>query len=355
MDSYNSILTAMKNKYTELSGNEVPEGSDIDIRMKLLAGEIFDSEMNLDFIKRQMFASTATGSYLDLHAEDRGLSRNKAVKATGEVTFSINNVKDENVTIPQGTIVGTSGDTCVRFVTNQAATIVAGTLYATVPCTAEVAGFEGNVLAQAVDIIVTNVIGVDSVVNNRKITGGSDAESDESLRNRILNTYISVPNGTNAAYYKKLAESVEGVKSANVISCVRGAGTVDVYLGGYNEEVTSSMVAQAQRIINEQRELNVNVLVSAADSVNITLGVEIMIKDGYDFNAVCSALRSAIDSYISSLGVGEDVLESQLGKIVISVDGVYDYYWMSNFNSSYPINNDEFPKLSSVVIEEDTW
>ena len=72
MDSYENILSGMKEKYTELSGNEIPEGSDIDIRMKVLAGEIFENEVSLDFIKRQMFASTATGEYLDKHAEDRG-------------------------------------------------------------------------------------------------------------------------------------------------------------------------------------------------------------------------------------------------------------------------------------------
>ena len=69
MDSYESILSGMKEKYTELSGKEIPEGSDIDIRMKVLAGEIFNNEVNLDYIKRQMFASTATGEYLDLHGK----------------------------------------------------------------------------------------------------------------------------------------------------------------------------------------------------------------------------------------------------------------------------------------------
>ncbi len=355
MDSYMSILSGMKEKYTELSGNEVPEGSDIDIRMKVLAGEIFDSEVNLDFIKRQMFASTATGEYLDVHAEDRGLSRNPAVKATGSVTFSVDNVREEAITIPRGTIVGTSGDACVRFITDRAATLTAGTLSTTVPCTAETAGFEGNVMAQAVDTIITNVIGIDSVTNNSRISGGSDSENDESLRNRVLNTYVSVSNGTNAAYYKMLAESIDGVKSANVIPRGRGAGTVDVYIGGYNERVSQAVVAEAQRLLNKQRELNVDVRVSAATPVSVSLGVVVMLRDGYDFNNVSSALRSALDAYISSLGVGNDVIESHLGRVILGVDGVYDYNWMTNFSTYVPINNDEFAKFNTINVGEDTW
>lgn len=352
MDSYNSILSGMKEKYTELSGKEIPEGSDIDIRMKVLAGEIFDNEVNLDFIKRQMFASTASGDYLDLHAEDRGLSRNHAVKATGRVTFSVNTVREEPVVIPRGTIVGTSGDVCVRFVTNSEVILAAGTSSVSVRCTAETAGFEGNVAAGVIDIIITNVIGIDSVTNIDKTSGGSNAESDETLRNRVLNTYVSVSNGTNAAYYKKLAESVEGVKSANVIPRGRGAGTVDVYVGGHNNEVSNSTVADVQRLMDEERELNVDVEVAKAEAVDISLGLAIEIKRGYVFEDVSAAIRSALDSYISSLGVGADLLESYLSRVVLNVDGVYDFYWLLNYNTSVVINNNEFAKFNSVYIEE---
>ena len=355
MDSYMSILSGMKQKYTELSGKEVPEGSDIDIRMKVLAGEIFDSEVNLDFIKRQMFASSATGEYLDMHAGDRGLSRNPAVKATGEVTFSVNTEREEAINIPQGTIVSTSGESCVRYITDTSVTLAAGAMSATVSCTAESAGFSGNVMAHSVDTIITNVIGIDSVTNNSRFLGGSDAENDDSLRNRVLNTYVSMSNGTNAAYYKMLAESIDGVKSANVIPRGRGAGTVDVYIGGYNEEVSQAIVADTQRLMDEQRELNVDVHVAAATPVSISIGVVVMLKDGYDINAVTAALRSALDAYITSLGVGDDIIESHLGRAVLSVDGVYDYYWMSNYNSNVTISNDKFAKFHAINVEEDTW
>ncbi|MBR2109308.1 MAG: baseplate J/gp47 family protein [Ruminococcus sp.] len=355
MDSYENILSGMKEKYTELSGNEIPEGSDIDIRMKVLAGEIFENEVSLDFIKRQMFASTATGEYLDKHAEDRGIKRNEAVKARGEVTFTVDTVREEPIVIPKDTIVGTSGDTCVRFVTDRAATLNAGNMGVDVPCTAEVAGFEGNVAEWTIDVIISNVVGIDDVGNSDAFRGGSDAESDESLRGRVLNTYVSISNGTNAAYYKKLAESVEGVKSANVISHGRGAGTVDVYVGGYNGQVSSAVVANVQRLLDEQRELNVDIQVAAATAENITIGIVVMKKNGYDFNDVSSRIRQALDSYITSLGVGDDIIEAYMSRVIISVDGVYDFYWLTNYNTTFPMNNNQFGVLNTIIIEEGSW
>ena len=89
MDSYNDILNRMKEEYFRLSNNKVQDLSDIDIRMRVLAGEIYKDEVNLEFIKNQMFAKTAVGEYLDLHASDRGLTRKESVKATGKVKFYI--------------------------------------------------------------------------------------------------------------------------------------------------------------------------------------------------------------------------------------------------------------------------
>lgn len=65
------------------------DASDIGIRMKTLAGEIFSLESSLDFLKRQMFPTTATGEYLDKHAEMRGLKRKPAIKASGKLMFYV--------------------------------------------------------------------------------------------------------------------------------------------------------------------------------------------------------------------------------------------------------------------------
>ena len=66
MESYEEILERMKNKFTELSGSNVNDDSDIGIRMKVLAGEIFSLQNNVNWLKNQMFAQTAVGEQLTI-------------------------------------------------------------------------------------------------------------------------------------------------------------------------------------------------------------------------------------------------------------------------------------------------
>ena len=75
MESYNNILARMNNAYKDTTGYTPDEYSDTGIRMRILAGEVFNLCSNIDWLKKQLFATTAEGEYLDYHAEERGLKR----------------------------------------------------------------------------------------------------------------------------------------------------------------------------------------------------------------------------------------------------------------------------------------
>lgn len=353
MDSYNDILQRMKDKYAELSGKQVPQLSDIDIRMKVLAGEIYNDEVNLEFIKRQMFAKSATGKYLDLHAEDRGLKRKAAVKARGLVTFSIPAPIETDITIPKNTIVATAGETSYRFKTNIDIKINAGQTSATVLCTAEKGGRASNVREKTISVIVTSVTGVETVTNNDSFKGGADEESDDNLRKRILESYVSVSNGTNAAYYEKLALSVDGITRANVVPKVRGTGTIDVYVASEAGTPTSDQISDVQILMDNNRELNVDIQVTGAKPFNMDLGFSIQVKEGYDFGDVKSKVEKSLSDYIESLSIGDYVLETHLGKVILDVEGVYTYNWFTNYENTFYLPVDFYPFLNSLTIEEE--
>ena len=109
----------MKERYEQESGFEVDEASDIAIRLKVLAGEIYNMQTTLDWTKRQMFAATATSENLDNLAAQRGLTRKAAVKATGQITFRLSETLNYAVPIPRGTVVATDDEIPVRFVTTE--------------------------------------------------------------------------------------------------------------------------------------------------------------------------------------------------------------------------------------------
>ncbi len=352
MDSYEDIYNRMKIRYKQLSSYDVPELSDIDIRMRVLAGEIYNDEVNLEFVKRQIFCSTATGDYLDYHAADRGLTRNGAVKSRGNVRFFVNEPLEVAILIPAQTVVSTSGDSPVRFVTDSDAVLSAGSQYTTVSCTAQNGGINGNVAAYTVDTLITNVVGIDGVENLYSFSGGTNTESDEVLRKRVLDTYKWPSNGTNKAYYKKLALSVEGVCSANVVPRARGTGTVDVYISGENTVTPISLVNEVEALIQSQRELNVDVDVSAAEILRATIGVFVDLKDGYGLDEVTQNINNNVAEYMSKLEVGEGLPQYPLSAAILSAEGVENFLFDYTYQNAFPADPEVLIVYNEVLVSE---
>lgn len=351
--TYEEILNTMVDKYCELSGYTVSEESDIMLRLKVLAGEIYTNSVASEFLKRQMFPTTASGEYLDNHALERGLIRKEAVKATGEVTFSVAQASDTDIVIEQGTVVSTSGDDVKQFVTDETVTLSAGSLSITVEATAVNGGTDYNVLQNTITVLVTPPTGITGVTNAKVFKGGVDKESDDELRNRVLYSYQDISNGTNAVYYKRLAQSVPGVYSASVISQARGAGTVDVHICGKGSAtVNKDHIAQVQQLLDENRELNVDVEVLYANAVNTSFTFEIEVEDGYSFDELCTILTEKITEYIDSLGVGKPALLCDLGDIIYHTDGVKNYEFLTAFCDDVDPSEKGYCVASEIDIRE---
>lgn len=356
MSSYDEILNRMVEKYEELSGFSINRESDIMIRLKVLAGEIYNSVVATEFLKRQMFLSSASGEYLDKHALTRGLYRKESKKSTGEVTFYRNVVTDSEVIIEKGTVVSTAGPAIRQFVTDETVTILPNTGSATVSATAIEGGASYNVLSHTITVLVTPPAGVTKVVNTKAFKGGSDEESDEELRERVLYSYRDISNGTNAVYYKRLAESVPGVYSASVVPQERGAGTLNVYICGKGDDasVNRDHIGTVQALLDENRELNVDILVLYALALKVSFNFNLCVKDGYSFDEVSAVITEKLTQYINSLGVGEPALLCEMGELIYHTEGVKNYEFLDAFcNDVFPDKN-EYCELSSLDIRQVT-
>lgn len=347
MESVEKIYSRMMDNYNVLTGNYPSEASDTAIKLKLLAGEISAFQMNLDFIKNQMFIESATGKYLDYHGSQRGLQRKQSIKAKGTVTFSTPYALTYSLTIPKGTVVAVSGDTPVMFETDTAAVISPGKTSASVACTACQGGEKGNVRSGAISVIVSSTGNANTVTNTDAFTGGTDEENDEQFRKRILDTIINLTNGTNAAYYKKLALSIEGVEGAGVIPLNRGAGTVDVFICGKGTAASTALIEKVQALLDEKREINTDVLVSSASQWSISFTITLTVKEGYDFESVKQKCISAIKEYVASLGVGEPVYISNLSERIYHIEGVKNHRFSGS--DRFPTQK-TFPVVTGVTV-----
>lgn len=320
--SYDEILERMSDKYYELTGEEAERISDTGIKLRLLAGEIFSLGTNIDWLKQQMFASTATGEELDKHAAQRGLERFRGKKASGSLMLKVDVPVEYDIVIPMGTIF-TTWDGRLNFISTEEAIIYKGTGYAFVEVEAEKSGSEYNVGLDQVTTIVTYFsIGL-GISNTSVFSGGTDDESDEALRKRIAESMKNIPNGANLAFYRSLAMSVDGVQSVSF----EGENThwLNVYVAGRGEMVSSNVIVQIQTLLNENKIPGTEIRVYNAAVINMDLNIHISIKSGYVVSDVIAKVENAVRNYFLDLSVGQDAILAEIGSRIINVDGVRNY------------------------------
>lgn len=351
MYSYEEILDKMVKKYEQLAGFSINRESDIMIRLRVLAGELYNSFCAVEFVKRQMFVSGASGEYLDNHALTRGIYRKSGAKAKGEVTFSLSSAIDSDIVIDEGTVVSTTGAQVLSFQTINQVVLKAGTVSVKAEVVATKEGADHNVMKNTVCVMVTPPLYVDSVINEMYFTGGADKESDEELRNRVISSYKDISNGTNDVYYRRLAQSVEGVYSSSVVSGVRGPGTINIYIMGKGKnQVTKDQIDMVQELVDKNRELNVDALVLYASPRDVFITFSLEVFEGYDFEQVCEDVKEKITDFVDELGVSKPLLLSELGDVIFHTQGVKNYNFLQPYSSDVYPDKHEYCAVDMIEI-----
>lgn len=352
MQSYSEILENMKNAYEEKTGTLPDRASDIGVRLEVVAGEIFSAWAEMNWLKNQMFPQTAEGEYLDMHASQRGLTRKNGTKAVGEVEFFVQKELSYDVEIPQGTVVATWGDNQARFVTIDNVVLVSGELSVSAEIEALREGISGNVAAEEINMLVTSVIGIDGVRNVLSTKNGSDTESDDQLRARILDSFINISNGTNKAYYIKTAMDIEGVTAAGIIPRNRGCGTVDVFITNADGNPSDDLLERVKSALDKQREINVDIEVKPLQRVEYNVAVYVTPKDGWSFSKVKENCKESIYEYFRLLSAGETVYLSDIGEYIEHTEGVKNYSFVYQIMSDTNITNDKIFCPGMITIAE---
>lgn len=325
METYDEIYERMKQKYEQESGAQFDEASDIAIRLRVLAGEIYNAQVNMEWLKNQMFVETATGERLDYLAKQRGIERKSAQKAQGEITFFISEPINHTIIIPKGSVAATAEEIPRRFVTTEDGELTEGNTLVSVDAEAEKAGNSGNAVIGEVTVAVDVPSEVEWVKNREAYVGGTDEESDEELRERIRDSYFRLPNGTNAAYYEQLALTVDGIAKTKAVGKARGLGTINVYVSGDGKEVVSTAVKNAQTLISSKRELNVDVKVINASLVDFDLDVTVYKREEFSDKEIREKCKTAFEEFIRLLGIGEKLYLSALGKALLDTGCILNY------------------------------
>lgn len=327
MKTVEEIYQSLCKTFQERAGFALTDTCDLAVRLHAAAAELQALSIQADWVLDQSFPQTAEGVYLDYHAAARGLSRLPAAKARGTLRFLVDSAGTGDRTVGRGTVCMTEGG--VRFQTTADGVLKAGRLYVDIPAEAVEAGAAGNTAPGAIRLLAACPVGITACANPAAFTGGCEAESDEALRERVLDSYRRLPNGANAAWYETTAMSHDGVTAARAVGRPRGIGTVDVYIATADGVPGSALVAEVQSDLSARREIAVDVQVKAPAAQKVNVSVRLKAAGGAVFSEVKAAVENAVAAYFNGQRLGKGVLLAELGQAIFSQEGVENYRILS--------------------------
>ena len=319
MESYKEILERMRAKYIEESGNKPEDVSDIGIRLRVMAGEVYRLQARMDWLWKQAFPETADGAQLDLHGAQRGLVRGGREKAEGVLEFSRYVPISFDLMIPKGTVCASSGEEAVEYETTEEAVLAAGSVTVSVPARAVTAGSAGNAAAGYINTLVSEVTGINYVTNTKAFSGGTDPEGDEDYRARILAVIGRLEGFGSAGYYEGIALEQAGVRSAQAGISADSSGAT-VYVWGDGAAVPEEAIGELQERLDSSRPLGVAVTVQQAATKKVAVGAQLQMREGADFAAASAALPNVIKAWLNQRSVGESVYMAQIQRLIMDTD-----------------------------------
>lgn len=221
----------------------------------------------IDNVVDELFVLTASTTYLERIGAEYGILRNEAVAAKGTVTIT----GVAGTIVPIGTELQSSSDNL--YTTDAAATIgIGGSITADVTASEE--GTASNESGGAVLTFVTPIAGVDTSVtaDSDGLTGGTDEETDDDYRTRILDRKRFAPQGGCAEDYIAWAKEVSGVTRAWVYEQYQGRGTLAVF---FMRDGDANPFPNAAALLAVY-----NYIVSHEDSRGVTVGCPVTAKPG---------------------------------------------------------------------------
>ncbi len=343
------IYEQMLQIFEEKTGFRMEDTADLAVRLYAAAAQIETLYAYADWALVQSFPQTATGKYLDYHAQLRGVTRQAGKKAGGTLRFRIDAALLEDLPVPAGTVCTTAG--LVRFVTTEDGVIEAGNLYTDVPAEAEQPGPAGNVSSGSIVWMTKAPTGVAGVTNPAAFTGGGGQEDDDALRERVVDSFVRLPNGANAAFYELRALSHPGAGAVAVIPRYQGIGTVGVVVASASGEADAALIARIQADLDAVREIAVDVTVMAPVVKTVDVALTLWPKSGVAFDAAKQAVQSALEGYFTGRLLGKSVYLAALGSIVYAT-GLVENYVIAKPAADLAGEKTVLPRLGALTITE---
>lgn len=349
MMTLEEIYQELAAQFQARTGQTAGSSSELAVRFYAVAAQIYGLYLQAEWTRRQCFPQTAQGEELDKHAQLRGIVRRQAVAAAGVVRFYVDQARETDTEVPEGTVCMTAGG--VRFLTSRAGFVPKGELYADLPVTAAQAGEEGNVSQGSVIYMALPPTGIAACINPEALSGGQEEDDDDALRERVMATFRRLANGANSAFYRQAAMAFDGVAAVAVLPQSRGVGTVDIVAASRQGVPDDTLLAVLQDYFEQVREIAVDVKVLAPTVKTADVTVKLWTAEGEDYDAVAQAVRERLKGWFTGERLGQPLLRAELTALVFGVPGVANCT-VTAPGTDMVVGSGELPVLGTVTILE---
>lgn len=266
---------------------------------------------------KQFFPDTADSEFLEKHAALRGISRRSATHASGMGAEVFGNAGS---IIDVGRQIVTDDGRFYEVV--EQAQITQNSV--TVKVRSLAIGAKQNIIQPLNANFMSAPTGVQTACILREVVGGTDAETDSSLLERLLERIRRPAAGGNKYDYKAWALDVDGVEAAFVYPLRRGLGTVDIAITSNNDLPSDETVRQAQAYIDAVRPVTAKgsfVIKPTARRVNFFIQVKL---SGVNLSQIKEEIRAALGEYFNQLKPADTLVISKCEAVVSNLIGVVD-------------------------------
>lgn len=263
------------------------------------------------------FWQSATDSNLDFIAAFFGITRLVGSKPTATVRFTINTVLGADYTIESGMELLNADGSVSMLISD--VTIPKGSTTAEGTAELQIYASSSDTVVMSTMIPKPYLSGVEQL---NAYSGGSDSESDASVRNRIELAFDAQTTAGSVGGYTVHALGADArISDVNIVS--PSAGIVDVVIHSDNG-VDMAMIDRVYSALNSDtvRPLTDTVNVMAATLVPYSIKAYILVS-GSDAETILSTAKTRLYERLSGAKIGKSIT---IGSIIaaLSVEGVED-------------------------------
>lgn len=327
---------------------DTSEDSDAYARASSLAACAEGIYAHQKWLIKQFFPDTADTEFLEKHAGLRGLRRRNATYAAGKgATVSGN----PDAVIAVGLQIKTEDG---RFYDTTESAVIPASGSVIVAVRSLATGAAQNIKTATKGSFMAAPVGVSTDVVLNDVVGATNAESDSSLLERLLNKIRRPAAGGNKYDYKDWALEVDGVEQAYVYPLRRGLGTVDIAITADNGVPSDDTVRRAQEYIDQERPVTAKESkVVKPDVTKVNFNIQVKIS-GVALNDIKTAINNALRDYFNGLIPGDDLIVSQCEAVINNLIGVVDRRFIAPTANQKAdiINKIEWFRLGEITVTE---